>query len=569
MPDRSAINVLWFKRDLRLRDHAPLQAAVAAGKPLLLMYCFEPSVMADPNYDLRHWRFVTECLADLNRQLPKLVNAAPPVQVRTHEWLPFVFEDEPVTGNVPEAGLPNVWIFHREVIDVLGTLQQQFTIDTLFSHEETGLKITYDRDKAVAQFCREQGISWQESQSNGVIRRLKNRDTWTDDWQKTMRAPQQHSDLLRWLPANVPSHWYDTERGSDLPAAWHVPDPLFQPGGEQNAFRYMDGFLTERITLYAKSISKPLDSRRGCSRLSPYIAWGCLSIRQVFQAQLQAAKQPVVPGLGRQFSAFASRLRWHCHFIQKFESEDRIEFENVNRAFDALEKHDDPAQYAAWRDGQTGYPLVDACMRCLTATGYINFRMRAMLMSFLSHHLLQHWKEGALHMARIYTDFEPGIHYAQIQMQSGMTGTNTVRIYNPIKQSQDHDPEGIFIKQWIPELDNCPVAYIHEPWTMPPLEQDMAHFHVGIDYPAPIVDIVQTGREARVKLHQPRKTETGQAEKERILKRHTIPSQQADSARKKGVKAGTKSTQKQQATALPTEQQTIEEELNNHQTQNA
>ncbi|WP_310589114.1 cryptochrome/deoxyribodipyrimidine photo-lyase family protein [Fibrella forsythiae] len=463
-----------------------------------------------------------------------------------------------------------MWLFHREVVDVLGTLLQQFTIDTLFSHEETGLKITYDRDKAVAQFCREHNIDWQEYQCNGVIRLLKNRDTWADDWQQTMRSPQQHPDLTRWIPANVPADWYEAERGPDLPATWHVPDPAFQPGGEQNAFRYMDSFLTERIALYAKSISKPLESRRGCSRVSPYLAWGCLSIRQVFQAQLQAAQHPVQPGLGRQFSAFASRLRWHCHFIQKFESEDRIEFENVNRAFDSLAKNENPVHYRAWRDGFTGYPMVDACMRCLIATGYINFRMRAMLMSFLSHHLLQHWKDGALHMARMYTDFEPGIHYAQIQMQSGMTGTNTVRIYNPVKQSQEHDPNGVFIKQWIPELANCPVAYIHEPWTMPPLEQDMAHFHVGINYPAPIVNITETGREARLKLHQPRKTETGQEEQARILKRHAIPNAQADSTRKKRTKTG-KTTAKKlvETTALPPKDQVIANELNNYKTQDA
>ncbi|NID12604.1 cryptochrome/deoxyribodipyrimidine photo-lyase family protein [Fibrivirga algicola] len=524
MSHRPAINVLWFKRDLRLRDHAPLQAAIATGKPLLLLYCFEPSVMADPNYDMRHWRFVAECLADLNRQLPKLMQTTVAPQVRTHEWLPFVFDDEPVEATSEAVtGQPRVWVFQRDVLEVLGTLHQLFTIDTLFSHEETGLKVTYDRDKAIARHCREQAISWQEFQCNGVIRRLKNRDTWADDWQKTMRAPQQHPDLARWRPANVPDDWFEAERGPDLPASWHVPDSLFQPGGEQNAFRYLDSFLTERIAHYAKSISKPLESRRGCSRVSPYIAWGCLSIRQVFQAQLLTAKNPPQPGLGRQFSAFASRLRWHCHFIQKFESEDRIEFENVNRAFDALTKNQNPAHYAAWHDGKTGYPMIDACMRCLTATGYINFRMRAMLTSFLSHHLLQHWKEGALHLARIYTDFEPGIHYAQIQMQAGMTGTNTVRIYNPVKQSQEHDPTGVFIKQWIPELANCPVAYIHEPWTMPPLEQNMAHFHVGLDYPAPIIDITQTGREARIKLHEPRKTEAAKTEKERILKRHTIP----------------------------------------------
>ena len=525
MVELPPINILWFKRDLRLRDHAALKAAIESQnglnqKPLLLLYCFEPSVVDDPNYDPRHWRFVVECLADLNQQLTAL--RGPQIhEVLTHEWLPFEFDDEQTP--LISTGPRQVWVFHREVLDVLKALQQHFTINTIFSHEETGLKVTYDRDKAVAQFCLEHDVIWREFQSNGVIRRLKNRETWADELLHTMRSPQQHPDLNRWCPASLPDDWYQTHRGPDLPIEWLTPNPVFQPGGEHNAHRYMHSFLTDRITLYAQSISKPLESRRGCSRLSPYIAWGCLSIRQVYQAQMQAAKNPIQPGLGRQFNAFASRLRWHCHFIQKFENEDRMEFENVNRAFDELPKRENPAHYAAWRDGQTGYPMVDACMRCLTATGYINFRMRAMLMSFLSHHLLQHWKEGAHHMARIYTDFEPGIHYAQIQMQSGMTGTNTVRIYNPVKQSQEHDPHGVFIKQWVPELANCPTAYIHEPWTMPPLEQDLYNFHISTDYPAPIVDITQTAREARIKLHQPRKTELGLKENERILKKHSIP----------------------------------------------
>ena len=532
--DRPSVNVLWFKRDLRLRDHAPLQAAIAAGqgygqRPLLLLYCFEPSVVADPNYDLRHWRFVWESLVDLNQQLAALpLNTTPVAQNQAlplvHEWLPFEFDDSPRPVNpAPPAGPPVIWVFHREVIDVLRALHTQVCIHTLFSHQETGLRITYQRDKAITQFCRQQGIGWHEFQNNGVIRGLKNRETWSSDWQRTMLAPQQHPDLTRFYPAPLSSRWFEAERGPALPADWQTPHPSFQPGGEHNGQRYLDSFLTQRIAHYAQSISKPLESRRGCSRLSPYLAWGCLSIRQVYQAQRAAGAHPSLPGIGRQLAAFASRLRWHCHFIQKFEDEDRMEFENVNRAFDPMPKQTNPDQYAAWRGGRTGYPLVDACMRCLQATGYINFRMRAMLTSFLTHHLLQHWQEGAWHLARLYTDFEPGIHYAQIQMQSGMTGTNTVRIYNPVKQSQEHDPQGIFIHQWVPELANCPLAYLHQPWTMPALEQVMAHFQVGVDYPAPIIDAVATARLARQHLHAPRRSELGQTEQARILSQHVIP----------------------------------------------
>lgn len=494
MDKSPGIDIVWFKRDLRLRDHAPLQAAIEAGRGLanrrlLLLYCFEPSVMADPNYDERHWRFVHESLADLNKQLATMAGESIPT---------------------PGTSALTIRIFHREVVDVLRALQTQFAIHTIYSHQETGLKVTYDRDKAVTRFCREQGIAWSEFESNGVRRGLKSSAGWQRDWLQTMQAAQHQPDLTHGKPAHLPTDWFAAERGPDLPANWQEANPLFQPGGERNGHRYLTSFLDERIRFYEDSISKPLESRRGCSRLSPYLAWGCLSARQVYQQYSYALQLPAPKAAGqiRGSALFINRLRLQSYFTELFERNERIEFVNKNPDFDRIEKQINTDQLIAWQDGQTGYPLIDACMRCLRQTGYLNFRMRALVTSFLTHHLFQHWQAGGWHLARQFTDFEPGIHYSQLQLQSGILGSDRqpVRIYNPVKQSKEHDPEGVFIKQWIPELAVCPTAYIHEPWMIPLEEQAAIHLHIGIDYPPPIIDIKTTGRHARTQLYQPRQS---------------------------------------------------------------
>ncbi|MCE2957829.1 MAG: FAD-binding domain-containing protein, partial [Flammeovirgaceae bacterium] len=140
---------------------------------------------------------------------------------------------------------------------------------------------------------------------------------------------------------------------------------------------------------------------------------------------------------------------------------------------------------------------------------------------FFTHHLWQPWQAGAHFLARQFLDYEPGIHYPQFQMQAGTMGVNTIRIYNPVKQSTDHDPEGHFIRKWVPVLQRVPTEHIHEPWNMTSEEQAFAGIRIGVDYPTPIVDIQQTARHAREHLWKTKKSKAVQQENQVILKKHT------------------------------------------------
>jgi deoxyribodipyrimidine photo-lyase len=237
-------------------------------------------------------------------------------------------------------------------------------------------------------------------------------------------------------------------------------------------------------------MSSPLTAYDACSRLSTHLARGTVSIRELAQATRHRREQvaALAQSSGQRGtwpkapSAFEGRLHWHCHFMQKLESEPRIAFENTHRACDGLrDPIPDQERLDAWRQGQTGFPFADACRHALIHTGWINFRMRAMLVSFSVYHLWLHWRE----LARVFTDYEPGIHWSQVQMQSGTTGINTLRIYNPVKQSHDQDPNGHFIRRWVPELATVPDARIHTPWTMSRAEQDACGCLISGDYPVP------------------------------------------------------------------------------------
>jgi deoxyribodipyrimidine photo-lyase len=252
-------------------------------------------------------------------------------------------------------------------------------------------------------------------------------------------------------------------------------------------------------------MSSPLEGARACSRLSPHLAFGTISVREA--AQAGAARAAEVKG-GRDgwsgsMRSFQSRLAWRDHFIQKLEDEPALERRCLHPAYEGLRPMPpDAARLAAWAQGETGLPFVDACMRSLRATGWLNFRMRSMVVAVASYHLWLDWRATGPVLARLFTDYEPGIHWSQMQMQSGTTGINTIRIYNPVKQGHDQDPTGAFTRHWLPELRDVPDAYLQEPWLWQGAGQVL-----GKVYPEPLVDVARAARAARERVWAVRKQE--------------------------------------------------------------
>jgi deoxyribodipyrimidine photo-lyase len=466
--------LVWFKRDLRTADHAPLVEAAGCSQALAL-FIVEPQWLASPEFHPRHGAYLLACLKPLRaalalRGLPLLVRVGPAEQV-------------------------------------LGTLHRQWRFARLFSHEETGPGWSWDRDRAVARWCREHGVAWHEWPQTGVVRRLRDRRGWAGRWLQRMNAPLLPTPAaFRAVPGFEPSALPSLPSLPELPGLpepWIAgPVPGLPAAGEAAAAQTLRSFLAGRARGYRGNLSSPLNAEQGCSRLSEHLAFGTLSMRSVHQATEAAIHATPDRELAYGLRGFASRLRWHCHFMQKLEDEAALEFRNLARSHDGLRAGDgvhpgepDHERLAAWCEGRTGYPMVDACMRQLNTTGWLNFRMRAMLVSFAAYHLGLHWRAPGLHLARQFLDFEPGIHWSQMQMQSGTTGINTLRIYSPARQLAEQDPQGLYLQRWVPEFGTAA-------------------------YPAPIVDEAAALADIKARLYALRRTTTAREEADAIQQRH-------------------------------------------------
>ncbi len=475
--------IVWFRYDLRISENNAFTNAIKDGN-VLPIFIFDKGLFKLETSSSFHFKFIKDSLNDLKDKLRKEYNS-------------------------------NLSIYYGNTNEILKYLIIKYSVSEVYSNRIFKHKYLTDLDKKCENLLNDLKVKWILTNQFGIDFNHRKRHKWSYNWNKFIQSGE-NSKRLNCKFINIKNNFDFNEIRTN-----EINGKLIQLGGRDEAIKLLDSFIEARSENYQREMSSPISGETACSRLSPHITYGTISLKEIHRKIKDKLKKVCTINKRKSLIAFKSRLAWHCHFIQKLYDEPEIEFKNLNSAFDILRKDFNEKHYECWKSGMTGYPFIDACMRYLEKNGWINFRMRAMLVSFASYQLWLDWKQTSKHLAKLFTDYEPGIHYSQFQMQSGTTGINSIRIYNPIKQSLDQDPNGDFIKKWVPELKNIQGKLIHEPWKLTYIDQKSINFELGKDYPLPIVNNQETTRIARDEIWKVKKSNQAKELSKLIVQKHT------------------------------------------------
>ena len=490
-----------MKRDFRITDNECLFEAVQHAEAVLPFFCWEHDVLNEGDYSSFH----------LQAQWEGLTGVCQSLRNRG-------IESRVVSG---------------DIVDQLDLVFKLFPFDVLYSHQETGNLVTFQRDQNVQKWCRKQDVKWVEMNPSSVMRggdadrrRLKLRQA---DYRKQEPLPIPDFSHLEPLVPGVANQFLSWKEVTAVVSKFkgRSLNPSLTKVNEKSAHATLTSFLYERGIGYSGGISSPNTAFVHGSRLSSHLAWGTLSLRTVFahldQRRLEVKDCQDRSHWLRSLRAFESRLFWRDHFIQRLEAFPVMEKKPLNSAYADLKYEDDPEILNAWIHGRTGYPMVDACMRCLQDNGFLNFRMRAMVVSFACYGLHLSWRTIHEPLARLFHDYEPGIHLSQLQMQAGVIGFNAIRVYSPTKQFLDHDPNGVFVHRWVKELRGRTPA-------------EIAHAEeLSLDgYTPKVIILKDRAKEMKSRVFEIRQSDTGKKITDEVLKKHG--SRKPTASRKKKTK---------------------------------
>jgi len=478
--------VVWHRKHLRTEDHLALARATVDGDAVCPLFVFDPTFYGDGAIacDARI-RFLHEAVASLDRLYAATAGAVverSASKTRGQLGGETVLSggegtalDDPA-GTIRTAAEPRLTVGYGDPVGVLSAfVDRGWSVLTMATPTSRYGK---RRDDSVREAC---GDAVEFVSGDGLVRdREWSRTNWQSNIQQWLDAdqhtPRLDETVMLAVDTGVTPALVDDRFGIE-------PTKRKVPTGTHRAATTQLRSFTDRIREYPQNISAPGDAREGTSGLSPFLNFGLLSVRQVHQHVTDTA--PACRGR----EMFTSRLVWNMHYNQKLVDWPGWTERAVNPVYeDRNEEFHDPGLVSAWKRGETGFPMVDASMRCLRETGWLNFRMRAMCASMFTHILRQPWWIGADWYHHHLIDSDVGINYTQWQSQAGLIGKPSQRVYNPRKQVRDHDLNGEWITEYVPELAGLPSRFLDRPERTPLDVQADCGIVIGEDYPRPVVD---------------------------------------------------------------------------------